>query len=321
MPIYSDAQGWLLETAATGYALGLNQAGLLTHRYWGARLLAPGDYPPAANPGIWGAFNNPAQLTPEEYPGYEDLKFTDPCLKLSFADGVRDVVLRFASAAVSEGAVPELRIELCDTAYPLQVTLIYRVHERHDLIERAAVISNLGEQPVSLERAWSAQWHLPQGGSYRLTHAVGKHLHEMQLRRRPLSEGIVSLESRRITTSHHHHPWFAIDRGGADEEQGAVWFGVLAWSGNWRLAAETTDFGSTRVSLGLNDWDFAWRLMPGATFSTPSSYAGYTGAGFGGASRLLHRFIRDTVLPHGRSTHQVLYNSWEATFFDVDEPS
>ena len=33
MPIYTTQSGWLLEITNTGYALGLGQAGLLTHRY------------------------------------------------------------------------------------------------------------------------------------------------------------------------------------------------------------------------------------------------------------------------------------------------
>ena len=44
----------------------------------------------------------------------------------------------------------------------------------------------------------------------------------------------------------------AVDCGNADEEQGEVWFGALAWSGNWKFIAETTDFSMTRLSLGLN---------------------------------------------------------------------
>jgi alpha-galactosidase len=55
-------------------------------------------------------------------------------------------------------------------------------------------------------------------------------------------------------------------------------------------------------------------------FLTPGSYAGYTSEGFGGASRRLHDFIRD-LLPHRHTIHQVLYNSWEATEFAVDEES
>ena len=60
---------------------------------------------------------------------------------------------------------------------------------------------------------------------------------------------------------------------------------------------------------------------PATSFVAPSSYAGYTAEGFGGASRRLHDFVRDTVLPHGKAIHKVLYNSWEATMFDVDEAS
>jgi alpha-galactosidase len=206
MPIHATDQGWVLETATTGYALGLNRAGLLVHRYWGVRLPAPVDYPAAPNPGIWSSFNNAAQLTPEEYPGYEDIKFIDPCLKVTFADGVRDVVLRFESAEVRAGETPELLIRLRDTAYPFQATLHYRIHEAYDLIERAVTVSNLGDTPIVVERIWSAQWHMPAGGSYRLTHTVGRHMDEMHLRREPLTEGIKLLESRRLTTSHHHNP-------------------------------------------------------------------------------------------------------------------
>jgi hypothetical protein len=32
MPIASTPTGWILETAHTGYAFGLNEAGMLTHR-------------------------------------------------------------------------------------------------------------------------------------------------------------------------------------------------------------------------------------------------------------------------------------------------
>ena len=47
------------------------------------------------------------------------------------------------------------------------------------------------------------------------------------------------MESRRGTTSHEANPWFAIDEGGAaDEEHGRVWFGALGWSGTWKLVVE-----------------------------------------------------------------------------------
>ena len=77
----------------------------------------------------------------------------------------------------------------------------------------------------------------------------------------------------------------------------------------------------TRLSLGLNDWDFAWRLNPARRFDTPPAIFGYTDNGFGEASRRLHDYIRDRVLPNGTALRKVLYNSWEATTFNVDETS
>ncbi|HEX5689392.1 MAG TPA: alpha-galactosidase, partial [Roseiflexaceae bacterium] len=227
--------------------------------------------------------------------------------------------LRFAAAELHGD--DQLDITLRDTAYPFELTLHYRVHTEYDLIERWVTATNNGDTPITIERIWSAQWHLPLGDGYRLTHLTGRHMAEMQLRREPLTQGVKLLESRRITSSHHHSPWFAVDRGQADEDSGEVWFGTLAWSGNWKISAEVTDFMSTRISIGLNDWDFAWRLGAGERFDTPSSYAGYSADGFGDASRRLHNLIREQFLPHGQAIHKVLYNSWEATEFAVDEPS
>jgi alpha-galactosidase len=313
--IHAREGAWVIETRSSAYALGLDGEGRLVHRYWGPRLPRLEDYPPPAVPAGWASFNGPGQLALEEYPAHAGAKYVEPCLKASFADGVRDVVLAFQGAEVAAG---ELRLRLSD-AKGLRVTLHYRAHAALDLIERWATLVNDGEQVVTLERAFSATWHAPHGEDYRLTHLGGRWLDEFHVRREALGPGVKVLESRRLTTSHHHNPWFALDNGNAGEDEGFVWFGALAWSGNWKLAAERTDFGSTRVSIGLNDWDFAWRLEPGVPFVTPVSYGGLSPEGFGGASRRLHDLVRDELVPHGAEPRPALYNSWEATFFDVDE--
>jgi len=317
MPIHNQETNWILETEHTAYVFGLNEAGLLTHRYWGARLPRLADYPAAPNPQGWASFNNPAQLTPEEYPGNNDVKFVEPAITVSFADGVRVTELQLANSEVKDET---LFIHLKDSFYPLQVTLVYRPLVEYDLIERYAILHNSGDQSIALERIFSAQWHLPYGDKYRFSHLAGRWLDEFHIIREPLTKGVKVVESRRIHTSHNHNPYFAVDRGSTDEDQGEVWFGALAWSGNWKIAAEVTDFASTRINIGLNDWDFGWELKPNTEFTTPSAYAGYTADGFGAASRTMHDFIR-SFLPHGSTPHKVLYNSWEATYFDVDVES
>jgi alpha-galactosidase len=76
-----------------------------------------------------------------------------------------------------------------------------------------------------------------------------------------------------------------------------------------------------RVTGGFNPFDFGYRLNPGEQLETPPFYGGFTNGGMGEASRLLHRFERQFILPGGESApvRPVLYNSWEATEFDVSE--
>lgn len=320
MTIFTTSNSWILETANTAYALGVNSAGRLVNCHWGARLRSPTDYPAPAHLIGWASFNGPGQVLPEEYPAWAGASYVEPCLKVNLPDGVRDLVLKFVHAEVRDGD-QHLALFLTDQYYAVRVELHYIVHPAYDLIERYAVLVNDTDYPITIERMFSAQWHLPAGTDYHLTYVHGKWIEETQLIREPLQVGTKVLESRRVTTSHHGNPWFMVDRGTAEEEQGEVWFGALQWSGNWKLLAEVTDFHSTRLNIGLNDWDFRWHLPPNQAFTTPSAFGGYTREGFGAASRKLHDYIRQELLPHGQALHKVLYNSWEATTFNVDEPS
>jgi alpha-galactosidase len=366
MPLITHANLWIIETAHTAYAFGLNRAGALVNTYWGPRLPYTTDYPAPEDNAGYASFNGAGQRWREEYPAQRGQQFTEPCLRAvspfvphappaahgrrrrapretgstaplapdtageyvgghvgGHVEHVRDVQLAFVRAEHTHPRRPneQLRITLADALTGLTVTLCYTWHKATDLIVRWAEITNAGPAPITLERALSAQWHLPPApaGSYHLRHLTGRWLDEWHIRTEPLGHGTKRLESRRLHTGHHQHPWFAIAQPGATETSGGVWFGALAWSGNWLMLAEATDFASTRVSLGVNDWDWALTLAPGEKFTTPPCTAGYAPDGFGGASRRLHTHIREQVVPHRGMLHPVLYNSWEATLFHVTE--
>src|SRR6266550_1443707 len=76
-----------------------------------------------------------------------------------------------------------------------------------------------------------------------------------------------------------------------------------------------------RVTGGYNPFDFSYRLAPGEQLSTPVFNGGYSHQGIGGASRALHRFELTRILPQAPKTRPrpIIYNSWEATGFDVNE--
>ena len=239
--------------------------------YWGARLSRDADLEPAHTHGGY-AFESDAGLAPIEYPGWGGLRFAEPCLKVTFADGVRDLVLKYASHEVQGD---RLVLHLKDIGYGLGVDLAYRVFPRHDIVAKQATIRNGTPGAVVLESAASGVWHmpfrLPNDRTYRLTHLAGRWASETQIVRETIEPGKKVLESRRGTTSHQANPFFAIDEDGrADEEHGRVWFGALAWSGNWKITVERTPEGLVRVIGGFNDFDFGYRLAPGGALDDAS---------------------------------------------------
>ena len=310
---------WHLEAGPVSYVIGVNEKNELQPIYWGKRLWRDDDLAAARTNPEWASFDNSGNTTPQEYPGWGGGRYIEPCLKVTLPDGVRDLVLKYVSHAIDGDT---LRIELKDISYDLGVTLTYQVFPETGIIRKHAVIRNRTKAALTLESAQSGSWNLPVGEGYRLTYLSGRWAGEWQINREPIHPGMKVIESRRGNTGHQANPWFAIDDGNAAEEQGRVWFGALGWSGSWRLSIEQTSHQQVRVTGGFNPFDFGYRLEPGESLESPPFYAGFTEGGIGEASRILHRFERLNIMPGGASARlrPVLYNSWEATEFAVDEP-
>jgi alpha-galactosidase len=314
-----------LDGGNSTYAFGVNERGDLQPLYWGGRLGAHDSIPPAHSFPEMASFDSPATTTPQEYAGWGAGLFTEPALKVSFADGNRDLVLHFLKIASSRSNSAE--IVLKDISREIYVTLDYSMDSGSGILARSASIENREKQPVLIEQAAFAQWTLPPA-HYTLSYLTGRWAGEWALNQELIQGGARVLESRRGSTGHQANPWFAISREGggdtataADEEHGEVWFGALAWSGSWRITVEHTQLDALRVTGGFNPFDFGYKLKPGEHLDTPIFYAGYSAHGLGGASRLLHHFELAHILPQAPDpkARPVIYNSWEATEFKVDE--
>ncbi|GGI44509.1 alpha-galactosidase [Paenibacillus marchantiophytorum] len=315
MPIiyHEDLRLFEIETRTTSYVFGLNDKGVLQQIYWGDAIDAR-ECAHLLQSRHHSSFDAEVDREKEEYGGHGGSSYVEPCLKVRFQDGVRDLKLAYKGFAIEQDT---LRVILKDVHYDLIVNLTYKVIDEHDLIERTAEVVNQSDTEVVIEQMMSAAWSLPILPSYRLTHVSGRWSGEFQLRDTMLSEGKKTLESRRGFTGAHANPWFAVDNGKADEISGKVWFGVLGWSGNWKIVAEKTNFNHVRVVGGMNDFDCPILLQGGERITSPSFIGGYTSRGFGDMSRQLHSYQRAFVFP-SQAHRRVLYNSWEATYFQVE---
>jgi alpha-galactosidase len=309
---------WLLNTAHSSYAIGVSPEGQLQSLYWGGPLWRLDDIAAAGQHRDLSSFDPHQMLENEEYAGWGGPRFYEAALKIMRANGNRDLVLRYQSHHLAQN---DLDIVTKDIRDDIEVTLHYRVYPEEGIIRRHSTIRNRTKEPVTVESAQSATWYLPPGDGYHLSYLSGRWAAETQINREPIHEGMKVIESRLGHTGHNFNPWFAVDGGEADEEHGSVWFGALAWSGNWRISVEQTPYQQVRVTGGLNTFDFSYPLKPGEALDTPEFYGGFSANGFGEASRLLHDLERTDIEPHGAKARvrPVLYNSWEATEFNVNE--
>ena len=312
-----------LDGGDASYVFGVNSRGELQQLYWGGRLASSDHFPQAVPMPARASFDSSYTNTPQEYAGWGAGLFVEPALKVTFADGNRDLVLHYDSHTLTANGAD---VVLKDIKRNILVTLHYAIDPDSGILSRSATIENREAQPVTIEQAAAAAWALPPA-HYTLNYLTGRWAGEWTLTQEKLDPGERVIESRRGSTGHQTNPWFAIQSGNSDENHGEVWFGALAWSGSWRITVEQDQLDEVRVTGGFNPFDFGYVLHPGQSFDTPVFYGGYAANGLGSASRLLHHFEIAHVLPHRIGTgdsaapkpRPVIYNSWEATEFNVDE--
>lgn len=307
-----------LDGGGSSYAFGVNPGGQVQSLYWGAAL-AVGDKLPAAVLAEGNSSNEmPLSVTPYEFAGFGGGLTTEPALKVRFPDGVRDLDLRCVG---HQDQGERIVLQLKDAKREVHVVLTYAMDEATGILTRSAVVENRTGNWIQIDQMAAACLNLPVGDDYQLSFLSGRWAGEFMLQTRAITPGAFVLESRKGVTSHQANPWFAVSRATTGEDSGPVWFGALGWSGNWRINVEMDAMGGVHATAGYNPFDFSYRLKPGESLASPVLHAGFSNEGFGGASRVFHRYQREKILPHAPTPglRPVLFNSWEATFFDVTE--
>lgn len=308
-----DNKLFVLNTKQTSYAFFVDEDGVLVHLYWGKRISRAEDFDTDTMEGEQGYHPN-IDKKREECSSFGCMRYKETSMKIAFGDGVRDFRYQVVSWEINEN---ELKIVLADVHYPFQVTLHYKVYEDADVIAKWREVKNNGKEIVELEKIFSTEYTLP-GNGYRSINYNGTWADEFKMYEDSLCAGKKVYESMRGSTAHVANPVFIVHKD-ATEMQGEVWYGALAYSGNFKIVEEQTPYDYLNIQIGINDTDFKWNLGAGENFVTPVVYSGYSSSGFNGMSQNMHNFAGKYLMPESTATKQlkVLYNSWEATTFQV----
>lgn len=290
-----------INTVSITYAIGiLNDVPICL--YWGGRIHAQDlqGYPKSTH---HSSFNRNIMLERAEYPVWDTYTFTNSCFH-----STEPIFPKLTKIDVQNN---NLVITMTDVQTEHVIELHYHIDFLHDVIIKSVKFI-CGNKKIQINKFLSANVPLPtMHENYVMHYRAGAWANEFNKRSHEVAEGFFKIESTRGLSGPHFNP--AIALSGENDVAYAV---MLGWSGSWQMSSEKTIFGNVNISAGWNDVDFTANLLPGEELISPPLYLCFTDKGLGSLSRKLHDYQRDVLSPNSKK-RRVLYNSWEATYFDV----
>ena len=245
-----------------------------------------------------------------------------PALQVQHADGDLNLELHvtdYASAASGNAVIHTFTLK--DKLQPVSVRLCYKAYRTVDVIETWTEIVNDEKKPVTLKRFDSGHLTLRQGDVW-LTHLHGDWAAEANVVQEPLTLGCkVIRNTDGARNAHIDAPevMFSLD-GRPQEDYGRTIGAALCWSGNYELRVNTILNKQHHFYAGIDPQSSEYVLDPGKSFATPHLALVYSEQGMGGVSRTFHRWARTCGMLHrGMQTGDILLNSWEGLYFDINE--
>ena len=334
-----------LDTRDSSYIIAV-QNGILYHLYWGKKIPQikrtidkmfsdKGDSFSALDIDVrWG---RSSAIMPMEYPTYGAPDLRTPAFHIRYADGSSATSLRYVSHTIAKGKpqneglpstyseegdnVETLSITLFDKVSSLKIVLNYSVWYEYNAIARNAVIYNLSENDMELLSACSAAFDIVDAEDYEMMNLYGVWGRERKPECMKLRHGIQLVDSKRGSSSHNQNPFIGLLSKNCSEESGEAYGINLVYSGNFAGGIELDGHNTARVFMGINPFDFGYKLSPRDKFNTPEAVMVYSNNGLGGMSRSYHALYRNRLCrgKYRDIERPVLINSWEATYYDFDD--
>ena len=272
----------------------------------------------------------------QEYPSYGTSDFRKPAIKILQENGSRISDFKYESFKIikgkkkikglpssyieNESEATTLEIKLVDKLLSCNLFLTYTVYENRSVLTRDARLENFGEQKLIIENLMSLSLDLPDY-EFQMVQLSGAWGREKNIKTRTLEKGCQYIDSTRGASSAHQNPFIALKRKETTEHYGEVYGFLLVYSGNFLAHVEVDHFDATRVTMGINPFDFSWDLSPKEEFQSPEVIMVYSSEGLNEMSKTFHQLLRERVARGvwRDKERPILINNWEATYFDFNE--
>ncbi|MBQ8701611.1 MAG: alpha-galactosidase [Prevotella sp.] len=245
-----------------------------------------------------------------------------PALQIQHADGDLNTELKVTDyTTVDDGSAIVHTFTLQDKLQPLTVRLFYKAYKKVDIIETWTEIENKEKGTIVLKRYDSGHLVMRQGDVW-MTHLHGDWADEAEVTEEPLTRGLqVIRNTDGARNAHCDAPEVIFSLDGKPNEQWGRHIGAaLCWSGNYELRINTNNAKEHHFYAGIDPQSSEYVMDKGETFETPHLALTYSNRGMGEVSRTFHRWARtEGMLHRGMGEGEILLNSWEGLYFDINE--
>ncbi|MDQ2719583.1 MAG: alpha-galactosidase [Bacteroidota bacterium] len=312
-PLHGITQNIVIQTKNISLVYKIADTKTLVQLYFGKKLSNTSEYSLIAG------------RKPEAFPAGGSIYALEPAIEVTHADGNPSLQLNYLNHTIQKfnDDVVTTDILLKDPVYPFTLALHFEAYNNEDVIEAWTSIEHAEKLPVILQRYASSGIFL-NANKYYLMHFFGDWASEMRMEETLLPEGVYSIQSKLGTrATNFDNPSFMVSSNKpAEENEGDVFAGTLAWSGNFNLQFENIKHGDAQglqIIPGINAYASAYSLAPNKVFTTPHFIFTYSFSGTGTASRNLHRWALNYGIWNGKEKRQTLLNNWESTYFNFNQ--
>ena len=305
------AKDYLVSTRHTSLLIKADEGKQARFQYYGTKI---------AENEIDGIYNAGLAYWAETYPCFGISSYGEKAFAVAHSDGNMSVDLVVEGVRqYSDEEADITEITLKDKVYPLVVKQYYKAYKGTDIISTWVEITNNAKKALTLYKFASASLPVKRADNW-LTHFHGTWGAENMMEEEKLTNGQKVIANKEgIRNTQTDNPSFMLTLDGCpQEENGRVIGASLAWSGNY-LMKIIADNSRINVIAGINEEVSHYVLEPKETFVTPELAMTYSSEGKGGVSRAFHRWARAYKLNQGNKERDILLNSWEGVYFNVNQ--
>ena len=245
-----------------------------------------------------------------------------PAIQVRHANGDQNLELHVTDySSVSDGSAVVHTFTMKDKLLPVTVKVCFKAYHRVDIIEMWTEILHQEKSAITLKRYDSGHLTLRREQVW-LTHLHGDWCAEAGITQEPLTPGVqVIRNTDGARNAHCDAPEIMLSLDGEPKENSGRTIGAaLCWSGNYEIRINTNNKKEHHLYAGIDPQSSEYVLDPKEVFATPHLAFTYSNEGMGGVSRNFHRWARtEGMLHRGMNTGDILLNSWEGLYFDINE--